>query len=115
MIDNIESTYAHFLTLTGEPNAAALLTHAAFTTGQPQATSPDAPLTVAQAATALGVSQRTIYDLTTSGKLRHSRIGRGRGTIRITRDALAEYQHASEPTTPTPRDLKHLAHVAGKR
>lgn len=109
----IESTYAHFLALTGEPNAAALLTHAAALQA-PSSKPTDAPLTVADAAAALGVSQRTVYDLCDAGRLRHSRIGRGRGCIRITRDAIAEFQHASEPEPVKPRDLNYLARVAGK-
>jgi excisionase family DNA binding protein len=40
-------------------------------------------LTVRQAAAQLNVSQRTIYDLVESGRLKCQRIGIGRGTIRI--------------------------------
>ena len=110
-ITQVESTYNHFLALTGEPNAAAALTQCVYLQGEQSAT--NAPLSVADAARALGVSSRTVYDLCESGKLRHSRIGRGRGTIRITREAIAELQHACEPTPAMPRDLKYLARVAG--
>jgi excisionase family DNA binding protein len=46
------------------------------------------PLTVADAAAWLNVSAGTIYGLCAAGKLAHSRIGLGRGTIRIKREAL---------------------------
>jgi excisionase family DNA binding protein len=40
-------------------------------------------LTVGEAAQHLGLSQRTVYDLVRSGRLRAARIGNGRGAIRI--------------------------------
>jgi excisionase family DNA binding protein len=48
-------------------------------------------LTVNQVARQLSVSERTVYALCDTGKLRHARIGTGRGTIRIPEDAVAEY------------------------
>ena len=44
---------------------------------------PDAPLTVKQAAKRFNFSARTLYALCEDGSLRHSRVGTGRGTIRI--------------------------------
>lgn len=49
-------------------------------------------LTVADAATALNVSPGTVYRLIESGKLRHSRYGGGRGTIRIRPEDLAQLE-----------------------
>jgi excisionase family DNA binding protein len=48
-------------------------------------------LTVKQAADRLGVSARTIYDLVESGLLPCQRIGTGRGTIRVAREAIERY------------------------
>jgi excisionase family DNA binding protein len=49
-------------------------------------------LTVAQVAAALNVSPGTIYRLIESGKLRHSRFGSGRGTIRIRPEDLDQQE-----------------------
>lgn len=50
-------------------------------------------LTVKRAAEILGVSPALIYAACAKGDLRHERFGvRGRGTIRITEEALAEYR-----------------------
>lgn len=58
-------------------------------------------LTVYQAAERLGVSERTVYDLVRSGRLRSTRIGNGRGTIRI---APADLTDIRKPA----RSLRHL-------
>jgi excisionase family DNA binding protein len=72
---------------------------------------------VAEAAKELGVSAGTVYGLCAGKKLRHERIGLGRGRIKIPEDALEEYRRsvtvgteraASLPPTPRVR-LKHLA------
>ena len=60
-------------------------------------------LTVKETAERLGVSQRTIYDLIESGRLRAQRIGIGRGTIRIRPTDLNGCLAEPEPTT-----YKHL-------
>jgi excisionase family DNA binding protein len=44
---------------------------------------PDAPLSVKQASEPYNVAVRTLYALVADGSLRHSRVGTGRGTIRI--------------------------------
>jgi excisionase family DNA binding protein len=70
-------------------------------------------MTVKEAAARLGVSVSTIYGLTGAGKLRCSRVGLGRGVIRISEEQLSQYLHSAEPgpamPPPAPRlRLKHL-------
>jgi excisionase family DNA binding protein len=72
-------------------------------------------LTVKTVAEKLAVSQATVYSLVASGRLRHCRVGLGRGAIRVSEDQLAEYIRASEaaPTLPFPEPtrqvrLKHI-------
>jgi excisionase family DNA binding protein len=72
----VESTYKHYLSLAGEPTAAALLTLAAAIQQAPD----KGLLRVREAAQALGVSTDAIYDLCDSQRLKHRRIGR---SIRI--------------------------------
>jgi excisionase family DNA binding protein len=74
---------------------------------------------VAEAARELGVSTSTVYGLCGRKRLRHERIGLGRGTIRIPQDGLEEYrgsvtvrveQGAAPKPTPAPKvRLKHLS------
>jgi len=74
-------------------------------------------LTIAEAALALNVSEATVRGLCTARKVRHERHGRGRGTIRISLDALGEYRAAvtvlpgtEAKSTPHQRaELKHLS------
>jgi len=47
--------------------------------------------TVQEVARRLAVCEGTVYSLCTSRKMRHVRLGAGRGAIRISEDALAEY------------------------
>lgn len=62
-------------------------------------------LTVRQAATALGISERLARDLIERGQLGHHRVGNGRGRIRIRPSDLSEYQSRAErPVT----GLRHL-------
>jgi excisionase family DNA binding protein len=68
---------------------------------------------VKQAAARLEVSVATVYGLVGSGKLKHYRIGNGRGVVRIAEEHLAEFLEQAEPgaasPAPTPRlRLKHL-------
>lgn len=51
-------------------------------------------LTVAQAAELLNVSANTVRGLCQARRLRHQRIGLGRGAIRIAPEALEEYQRS---------------------
>lgn len=62
--------------------------------GQPKP--PTAILTVKQAAAALGVSPTLVYAIVEKRKIRHERIGLGRGVIRIPEDALEEYRKSRE-------------------
>ena len=76
-------------------------------------------LTVAQAAEKLGVKPGLIYSLCTGRRLRHVRLGNGRGVLRIPEEALEEYVrsvtvNAQTGTAPSPAParrgvkLKHL-------
>jgi excisionase family DNA binding protein len=58
------------------------------------------PLTVSQAAEFLQVSPSTIYALCAAGKLAHSRIGVGRGTIRIKKETLVKLIDEGQQTRP---------------
>jgi excisionase family DNA binding protein len=62
---------------------------------------------VAGAAKELGVSAGTIYALCRARRLRHERIGLGRGKILIPEDALEEYRRsvtvAAEQSAPPPK------------
>lgn len=71
------------------------------------------PLTVRQAAERLACSASTVYALVASGKLRHYRIGTGRGSIRFSEGHIAEFLRDAETVVaaPTPHrraPLKHL-------
>jgi excisionase family DNA binding protein len=68
---------------------------------------------VGDVAQQLEVSTSTVYALIAAGRLRCSRVGLGRGVIRISDEQLAEYLRAAEqealPPAPAPRlRLKHL-------
>lgn len=65
---SLEATYRRHLDLTGNAIAAAILTAA--TLGQDER-----PLSAEQAAKALGVSRHKVYELCSSGKLRHRKVG----------------------------------------
>lgn len=66
-------------------------------------------LTVKQAAERLGVSATLVYALCAQGKIIHERYGLGRGTIRISEDALGQYRVSCQVTAP------HRTHApAGK-
>jgi excisionase family DNA binding protein len=60
----------------------------------------------------LEVSVATVYAMVARGKLRCTRVGAGRGVIRISEDQLAEFLRANEPSEaqqPANRtSLKHL-------
>jgi excisionase family DNA binding protein len=59
-------------------------------------------LTVKEAAEQLRISAALVYALCAAGKISHERHGLGRGTIRITLEALEEYRKAAEfkPAAP---------------
>ena len=50
--------------------------------------------TVAESAAQLRLSDRAVYDLCSAGMLRHLRLGRGAGSIRILQDDLDRYVQA---------------------
>ena len=65
-------------------------------------------LTVRQAAERLQVAAATIYDLCARKVLRHIRVGRGRGTLRIREDDLDAFVETATvqpdiPAAPRPR------------
>jgi excisionase family DNA binding protein len=78
-------------------------------------------LSVRQVAEKLKVSTKLIYALCASGKIVHERHGLGRGTIRITEEALEEYRRGAkvEQANTTLAPLKHLrsppSRPAGRR
>lgn len=72
-------------------------------------------LTVKDVAERLKVSRSCIYQLVESGRIRHHRIGLGRGAIRFTEEDLTEYLVGirSQPTVSESRpsadsSLRHL-------
>jgi excisionase family DNA binding protein len=67
--------------------------------------------TVKAVAERLSCSTATVYGLIAAGRLRHYRIGTGRGAIRITEEQLAEFLSDAEAgvLVPPPKaTLKHL-------
>jgi excisionase family DNA binding protein len=74
-------------------------------------------LTVKQAAKMMGVSAATVYLLCANRRLRHTRVGLGRGKIAIAEEAVEEYLKGREvapaspkhPPAPRPRlSFEHL-------
>ena len=49
------------------------------------------PFTVKEAAVQLRISAATVYALCAARKLRHQRVGMGRGKLLVPADAIAEY------------------------
>jgi excisionase family DNA binding protein len=68
-------------------------------------------ISVKQAAERLGVSQSLIYSLCAARRLRHFRVGVGRGTIRIPEEALEEVKRVTAAKTDEAlaAGLKHLS------
>lgn len=73
---------------------------------------------VKEAAAIMEVSPAVVYQLVAAGKLKHYRVGNGRGVIRIGEDHVREYLEgaarggvavpASPPAPTRPLKLKHL-------
>lgn len=59
-------------------------------------------MTVSEAAKQLEVSASLIYKLCRAGKLRHYRLGVGRGVVRIDPEHVAEFKRESEASPPAP-------------
>jgi excisionase family DNA binding protein len=70
--------------------------------------------TVKEAADRLNVSPALVYALCAEGKLAHERYGLGRGTIRISEEALEAYRRsctiteAANSGAVVPASLKHI-------
>ena len=76
-------------------------------------------MTVKEAAQSLGVSCGLIYALCASGKLEHERYGIGRGTIRISPQALLQFRessrrHVGECAPPRSAEAKRPAKCYGQ-
>lgn len=76
---------------------------------------PNKFLNVRDYAAAYGVSPATVYAMCSAGKLPHVRLGIGRGTIRISEDAVMQtYEQEKRQHEATAQDkpsrikLKHL-------
>ncbi len=93
-----------------KPPDRPLDAHAAQPPSAPS-TLPAAMLTVKEAAARLGVSTKLVYALCAAGKIIHERHGLGRGTIRISEEALEAYRQGArvEHGAATPAPLKHLS------
>lgn len=70
-------------------------------------------MTVAEVANRLKCSESFVYQLLSSGELKHYGLGQGQGAKRISEEQLEEYLAAKErggpKPTPVPRvTLKHL-------
>ena len=87
--------YDRFHEHTGNPIAAAILALAETIKGsQPES------LTSEQAARLLGCQPKTIRTMCADGRLRHHRIGTGRGSIRILREDLDRHLFVSGTSKP---------------
>jgi excisionase family DNA binding protein len=65
----------------------------------------DSPLLkIPEVAKRLNVSTSFVYDLIAEGRLRHHRLGRGQGAIRVSEEQLAAYLASCEsaPAEPHP-------------
>jgi excisionase family DNA binding protein len=93
-MSSTRDAYLSFLTLTDDPLSAAILTLADRVT--PAETSQADSLTVSQVAERLNVAVNTVYSLCASRKLRHHRVGEGRGTIRITNSDLDIFRRSTQ-------------------
>lgn len=103
MNEVVANLYAEYLRHTHDnASAAASLTLADVLLGR-KALPEGASLTVTDAAQLLNVSARTVYDLCDSGQLRHQRIGKGRGTIRITPENLESFRHGIGSSEAIPK------------
>jgi len=95
----------------GDTASAAMLTLGAILAGRSTEVDgerPDElPLTVVEAARAMKVSKDAVYDLCDSGKLRHHRIGSGRGTIRIMPRDIDDFRRSSTGTPANDSTLRH--------
>ena len=115
--DTVSAAFHRFHEETGGDTAsAAMLNLGAILAGrsaEADGERPDeAPLTVVEAARTMKVSKDAVYDLCDSGKLRHHRIGSGRGTIRIMPNDIDDFRRSS---TIAPADSAMLRHYRPRR
>jgi excisionase family DNA binding protein len=68
-------------------------------------------MNVKEAAKRLEVSPSLVYALASAGRLRHYRIGNGRGAIRIPDDAIGEFLKTAEVSMPAPKRPTGFRHV----
>ena len=73
----------------------------------------DSPLLkIPEVAKRLSVSTSFVYELIADGRLRHHRLGRGQGAIRVSEEQLQDYlrrtEHGGEVTTPAPRQREEV-------
>jgi excisionase family DNA binding protein len=71
-----------------------------------------AMFTVKDTAARIGVSEQLVYALCAGRRLRHVRVGLGRGTIRIPEDAVDEYlrgRTVAVGEAPTAEVLRHIS------
>lgn len=73
------------------------------------------PLTVPEAAALLNVGESTIRDMCASGRLPHVRVGNGRGTIRIRRADVVEFQNSVTRKAPKTKPAMVADRVAALR
>jgi excisionase family DNA binding protein len=74
-------------------------------------------LKTAEVATRLNCSPSFVYDLIATGRLKHHRLGRGQGGVRVSEDQLQEYLQTTErggaagprPAATPPVQLKYLS------
>jgi excisionase family DNA binding protein len=87
----VESLYQKYLSLTGEPAAAATLVLA-----EVMSASPPSVLSVDEAAKKLGVGVKKVYELCQAGTLRSQKVGRH---IRIQEEDIRAFL-ANKPAAP---------------
>ncbi len=68
-------------------------------------------MTVKEAAERLDLSVATIYQLCATRKIRHERHGVGRGTIRISEDAIDEYRQSVTVAPAVPQGARRFRHL----
>ena len=65
-------------------------------------------MTVKEVAIRLEVSRSLVYSLCSAGKILHERYGLGRGCIRISEEALADFHKRNKKVGGPSTDLKHI-------
>lgn len=108
--EKVESFFERFKKVAGGCSSTAGNLTAAYATmlaTERAETHQDPVLTVQEAADRLKVHPNTVYDMCESGRLKHSRFGTGRGTIRIAADDLAQCVKHGTVDRRNPSDSRH--------